>query len=83
MVNRDLKKLRNKAFFMIGCKHTGEIEYDLTKNEKIFTYKALVVVALKKISTLFTIFPDFISTFQIFFRSGKLLRKFQDFFKNS
>ena len=83
MVNRDLKKLRNKAFFMIGCKDTGEVEYDLTKNEKNFTYKALVVVALKKILTLFTIFPDFISTFQTFFRSGKLLRKFQDFFKNS
>ena len=33
------------------------------QNEKIFTYKALAVVALKKI-----------------LRSGKLLRKFQDFF---
>ena len=28
-------------------------------------------------------FPNFISIFQTFSRSGKLLGKFQDFFKNS
>ena len=48
MVNRDFKKLRNKAFFMIGCKHTGEIEYDLTKTKKFSLIRPLVVVALKK-----------------------------------
>ena len=32
---------------------------------------------------LFTIFPNFISLFQTLSRSGKLLCKFQDFFKNS
>ena len=50
------------------CKRTGEIEYD--QNGKNFTYKALVD---------FIIFPAFISIFQTFSRSGKLLRKFQDF----
>ena len=54
------------------CKRTGEIEYD--QNGKNFTYKALVD---------FIIFPAFISIFQTFSRSGKLLGKFQDFFKNS
>ena len=57
------------------CKHTGEIEYDLTNRKKNFTHKA-VVVAFKKTFNHF--FPDFISIFQTFSRTGKLLSKFQD-----
>ena len=60
---------------MMRCKRTGEIEYDLTNRKKNFTCNALFV-ALK---TFFTIFPDFISIFQTFSRSRKLLGKFQDF----
>ena len=43
VVNRDIKKLRNKAFFMIGCKHTGEIEYDLTKTKKFSLIRHLLL----------------------------------------
>ena len=51
---------------MIGCKHTGEIEYDLDK--------ALVVVPLKRKLKAFYYFSRL---YLHFFRSGKLLRKFQ------
>ena len=55
------------------CKRTGGRDGTrFDQNEKKFTYKVL-----------FIIFPDFISILQTFFRSGKLLSKFQDFFKNS
>ena len=37
---------------------------------------------MEKKSRLFIIFPDFISIFQTFSRSGKLLGKFEVFFKN-
>ena len=70
---------------IMSCKHAGEIEYDgFDQNEKleIFTYKTLHVTWQNKIR-LFPIFSDFISIFQTFCRSGKLLGKFQDFFKNS
>ena len=42
-----------------------------------------VLVALKKTQTFLPFFVDFISTFQTFSTSGKLLGKFHDFFKNS
>ena len=47
---------------MMRCTSMGEIEQDLTKMKKNFTYKALYVD---------------------FSRSGKLVGKFQAFFKNS
>lgn len=48
---------RNKAFFMMSCKHTGEIESDLKKKGKKITYKALVVAqSLEKNSRRFFIF---------------------------
>ena len=50
--------------------------------EKNATYKALAVALKKKLKT-FYYFPDFISIFQTFSSSGKLLDKFQDFSKNS
>ena len=59
------------------CKRTVD------QNEKNFTYKALFVALKKKNSRLFTIFPHFISIFQTFSRSRKLLGKFHDFLKNS
>ena len=70
---------------IMSCKHAGEIEYDgFVQNEKleIFTYKALDI-SWKKKTRHFTIFSDFISIIQTFCRSGKLLGKFQNFFKNS
>ena len=63
---------------MMRFKRTGEIEYDLTK-----TKKKAFAEALKKKWTLFTILPNSISVFQTFSWFGKLLGKFQDFFKNS
>ena len=69
----------------MSCKRTDGIDYDgFDQNEKleICTYKAVYVTWEKK-TRLFTIFSDFISIFQTFSRSGKLLGKFQDFFKNS
>ena len=56
---------------MMRCTSMGEIEQDLTKMKKNFTYKALYV----DLET-FTIFQNFS-------RSGKLVGKFQAFFKNS
>ena len=57
---------------MIGCKHTGEIEYDLNK--------ALVVVPLKRklkafyyFSRLYLHFPDF---FQVWKITEKISRLF-------
>ena len=72
MINRHLKKHRNKALFNDILQAHGQ---DWIR----------FAVALKKNSRLFTIFPDFIATSQTFSRSGKLLSKFQqqDFFKNS
>ena len=62
------------------CKRTGEIEYD--QNGKNFHLQS-TCVTLEKNTQDFIIFPDFISIFQTFSRSGQLLGKFQDFFKNS
>ena len=60
----------------------SEIE-DLTKAKKLsLIYNALVVALKQKPSRLFTTFADFISIFQTCSKSGKLLGKFQDFFKN-
>ena len=42
-IARDLKKRRNKAFFMIGCKHMGEIEYDLTETKKLSLIRHLLL----------------------------------------
>ena len=44
--------------------------------------RALVVALKKKLQTFYN-FPDLISNFQTFSMPGKLLCKFQDFFKNS
>ena len=58
---------------MRPCKCIDETENDLTKTKK----------NVKKNSRLFTIFHDFTSIFQTLSKSGKLLGKFQDIFKNS
>ena len=44
--------------------------------------RALVVALKKKLQTFYN-FPDLVSNFQTFSMPGKLLCKFQDFFKNS
>ena len=71
MINTDLKNVRARVN-----------TYNLIKRKNIITYETLAV-ALKKNLTIFTIFPDILSTTQTFSKSGKLLSKFQDFFKNS
>ena len=60
---------------MVRCKHTSEIESDLTKTKKNSLSKALVV-ALKKYSKLFTIFPDFLQVWKI---AGQISKFFQEF----
>ena len=47
---------------------------------KKFTFKTLVVALKIKTQDFLPFFPDFISIFQTFSRSGKLLGKFQVFF---
>ena len=42
VINRDLKKRRNKAFTTMRCNRTGEIEYDLTNTKKISLVKHLL-----------------------------------------
>ena len=61
MINIDLEKRRNKAFFMVRCKYTGEIEKNAPKRKK-FTSKALVV-ALKKKTHYFLPFFKALSPF--------------------
>ena len=62
----------------------GEILNKIWLPEK-FTYQQSTCFSFqaKKFYRLFTIFPDFIFIFQTFSRSGKLVCKFPDFFKNS
>ena len=45
--------------------------------------QALVVALKKKLKGFLPFFPDFISILQTFAKSGKLVGKRQDFFKNS
>ena len=69
---------------MVHCKPRkhgrGWIRFD--ENEKIPLIKHLLQLWKKKINFL-SFFPDFISIFHTFSRSGKWLDKFQDFFKYS
>ena len=51
--------------------------------KKHFTCKTLIIVTFKTTQDFLPFFQDFISIFQTFSRSGKLLGKFQDLFKNS
>ena len=61
--------------------NVGEIEYDLTKMKKNFTYKVLVV-ALEKTQDFLPFFqtylhfPDF---FQVWKTAGEISRLFQEF----
>ena len=76
MINRDLKK----RWCVTNIR--ARLNKIWTKRKKL-TYKVLVVALKKKLKTFYHFFPDFISIFQTFSTSGKLLSKFQDFFKNS
>ena len=70
---------------MMCCKHVGEIKQDLTGMKKNLICKVLIErLTLKNLKTFYLFFKTvFISIFQTFSRSRKLLGKFQDFFKNS
>ena len=48
VVNRDIKKTQEQSFFHDRLQKYGRNWIRFDQNEKIFTYKALVVVALKK-----------------------------------
>ena len=73
MINTEFKKQEQSFSLDAMQTYTGEIEEDLTKTKKEkFTHEALY-------HFFFTIFPDFISIFQTFYRSGKLLARFQEF----
>ena len=77
--------MQEQSFFHDALQINGRDCIRFDQNEYFKDTSKALVVALKKKqknSRLFTIFPDFISIFQTFFRSGKLLGKFQDFFKN-
>ena len=75
VINRDLKNTGTKLFSWVQVRLNK-----IQPKQKIFTHKALVV-AYKKNS--FFPFSRLYLYFQTFSRSGKLLGKFQDFFKNS
>ena len=75
-------KHRNKAFSWCPANVWVRMNKIWPKWKKKFIYKVLVG-ALEQTQDFLPFFPDFISVFQTFSRSGKLLGKFQDFFKNS
>ena len=78
-VQRGHTRIIKVLILWLNVFNTGEIEYDLTTGKK-FTYEALAIaLEKKKNSKLVTNFPDFTSIFKTFFRSGKLLGKFQEF----
>ena len=79
LLNRDLKKTRGQSFFI---DMQPEIEKDLTNMKKNFSLCS-TCCSFKKNQDFLRFFQDFTSIFQTFSRSGKLLGKFQDFFKNS
>ena len=56
--NRDLKKSRNKALSIMHCRHTGKIEYNLTRRKKISLVKHLLQFS--------QFFPDFSLHFRLF-----------------
>ena len=83
--NRDIKNAGTKLFAWCAVNAQARLN-KISPKQKIFLFQLALVVALntrKKNSRLFTIFPFFISIFQTFFRSGKLLGKFQHFLENS
>ena len=78
-------KTQKQSFFLHALQTYGRDRPRFDQNEKNFTSKALVVtLKTKKNLRLLTInyFSRLYLYFQTFFRSRKLLGKFQDFFKN-
>ena len=81
VINRDLKKSRNKALSTMRCKRTctGKIEHDLTSRKKISLVKHLLQLSknfLQFFSGLFLCFSDF---FQVCKIAGQISRLFQEF----
>ena len=79
VINRNLKEAGTKLFSWCPANVQARLN-KIWPIEKNCTHKAPSVAVKEKIKT---IFPNFLSIFQTFSRSGKLLGKFQDFFKNS
>ena len=75
MVNRNLEKTGNQAFFTMHCKFT------LTTVQ--CRYKKIMKLLILWLNVLAVGEIEFYLHFQDFSRSEKLLRKFHDFFKNS
>ena len=82
MINRDLEKRRN-SFFNDALQTCGRDWIRLDQTENNFTYNVVAVALKTTTSRIFTIFQGVISIFQIFSRSGKLLGKYEVFFKDS
>ena len=83
MINTDLSFFQKDAGTKFFSRCTANVRARLSniwpKQNKFHKFQS----CKKKNSRFFTIFPDFISIFQTVPTSGKLLGKFQDFFKNS
>ena len=79
VINRNLKDEGTKLFSWCPANVQARLN-KIWPIEKNCTHKAPSVAVEEKIKT---IFPNFLSIFQTFSRSGKLLGKFQDFLKNS
>ena len=79
---KTLEKLKEQGFFHGALQTYREDWIRFDQHEKNFTCKALIVT-FKTTQYFLPFFQDFISIFQTFSRSGKLLGKFQDLFKGS
>ena len=66
-------------FTISFCDHTASFYYEVQRLQLAF--KTLLL--LEKNSRLHSIFQEFAFNFHTFSRSGKVGRKFSDFFKNS
>ena len=75
-----LKNVGTKVFSLCSPSVRARLNHIDQNNTK--TSLKSTSCSFEKNSRLFTIFPDFVSTFQTSSRSGKLLGKFQAFLKN-
>ena len=79
-VQRGHTRIRKVLILWLNVFSTGEIEYDLATGKKIHLWSTCCSFEKKKKNfKLATNFLDFTSILKTFFRSGKLLGKFQEF----
>ena len=85
MIKGDIRKLRKQRFFHDALQTYGRDWIRLTKMKKNSLIKNLLLALKKKNSSLFTIFPDFLSIFQNFLQvwkiAGQISRLFFQEFK--